>query len=108
MFTDDDVVRNLDEVIDFRAASDDGRTERAAIDGDIRADFDVVINDYISNLRHFLMRALIEDIAEAVRANDTAGMNEHAVSDLRSGVNDDIGEEANLFAEDRIVSHKVA
>src|SRR5689334_14967540 len=44
MFADGDVVRDLDEVVDFRAFLNPCAAEARPIDGDVRADFDIVVD----------------------------------------------------------------
>ena len=55
-----------------------------AINGGIRADLDVVVNDHVADLEHFAVPALVEDVAVAVRADDRAGVDGDAVADLRA------------------------
>ena len=74
MLADGDIVRDLDEVIDLRAFADNGRPERAAVNRDIRAQFHVIADDHIADLWHLAMDAVIEHVAEAIRANDRAGV----------------------------------
>src|SRR5881409_3765122 len=75
MLTQGNVVGDLDEVVDLCAPTDRGRPERAPIDGSVRADLDVVMNDDVPDLRDLAMGAGIEHVTESVRADDGAGMN---------------------------------
>ena len=43
---------NLDEVVDFRAFANGGGAERAAVNSDAGADFDVVADDDAADLRN--------------------------------------------------------
>ena len=70
MLADFHVVRDVDEVVNFRALADDGRAERAAINRHARADFHVFADDDISNLRNFAMDAAVLNVAITVRADD--------------------------------------
>jgi hypothetical protein len=45
------VVADVDQVIDFCAATDAGFVERAAVDGGVGPDFDIVFNDETADLR---------------------------------------------------------
>src|SRR5215510_8405633 len=45
------VVPDLDEIVDFRAAADDGMAERRAVDGAVRADLHIVLDDDAAGLR---------------------------------------------------------
>ena len=80
MFADLHVVPDLDQVINFRPFADDCRLECPAINRHVRADFDVVADDDVADLRHLTMRAAIEHVAEAVRANYRSGVNPHALA----------------------------
>src|SRR5262245_61449558 len=55
MLADLDVVCDLDEVVEFDAASNDSCLERASVNAGVRADFDVVFDDNLSNLRELHM-----------------------------------------------------
>ncbi|MEI9961017.1 MAG: hypothetical protein WDM76_07740 [Limisphaerales bacterium] len=57
---------DLDKIINFRALADDGRTERTAINGHVRANFHVVADNNISNLRNFPVNCAVLNIAKAV------------------------------------------
>ena len=103
-----DVVRDLDEVIDLRALADNGRPERAAINRHVGAEFHIVANDHVADLRHLAMDAVIEHVAEAVRADDGAGVDAHAIADLGVGIERDVGEEVDVLAEQAIGADVVA
>ena len=45
MFTDNDVMGDLHEVVDLAAPFDDGIAERGAIDGNVGAQFHVVFDE---------------------------------------------------------------
>src|ERR1043166_3281233 len=62
------VMGDLHEVIDLGTFADDSRTEGAAIDGDIGADFNIIMNDHIANLRHLAVEPglLLQYIAETI------------------------------------------
>ena len=96
------VVRDLDEVIDLGAFADDGRPERAAVNRHIRAQLHVVADDHIADLGHLAMDAVIEHVAEAIRADDGAGVDAHAVADLGAGIERDVGEEVDVLAEQAV------
>ena len=66
VFTDDYVVGDLAEVIDFCAFSDDGFPEAGAIDGGICADLDVVMDFYDADLFDFYVAAIEKLVAVAV------------------------------------------
>jgi hypothetical protein len=90
MLADLHVVRDLHQIVYFCAASDDRRAERAAVHRHVRADFHVIADDDIANLRHLPMKTAVEHVAEAVRADDRAGVDADAPADLRAGINRDV------------------
>src|ERR1035438_10327942 len=78
MVADRHVVSYLHQVINLGALADDRRPESAAINGHIRPDLHVVADDDIADLRNLAVRAVVEHVAEAVRAHDRTGMDAHA------------------------------
>src|SRR6185369_16520360 len=99
MFAQRNVVPNLNQVIDFRPAADDGRAERPAIDGDVRPDLDVVADDHIADLRHLAVGACVEHVPETVGAYDRAGVNADVLADFGVGIENDVGEQNDVFGE---------
>ena len=85
MPSDDDVVPDLHEIINFRAFADDRILKGAAVDGCIGADLDVVLDDDPADLRHFQVAARAHCEAEAVLPDAHAGMDNDAVADQRVG-----------------------
>ncbi len=69
MTADDDVVPQLYEIINFRALADDSIVKSAAVDGSVGADFDVVLNDHATDLRHFEVTLRPHREAESVLAD---------------------------------------
>jgi hypothetical protein len=53
--SDDAVVADLDQIVDFRPFSDDGVTEGAAVDCGAGADLNPILNDDTAQLRDFGM-----------------------------------------------------
>ena len=82
MFADVDVVSDLDEVIDFGAFADDGSSEARAINGGVRADFDVIFDDDDSELGDFCMFTVDFFEAEAIAADDGSGVEDNAIADF--------------------------
>ena len=68
----------------FVPCADDGGAERAAVNGGVGADLDIVVDDHIADLKHFAMPALVEHVAVTVRADDRAGVDGDAMADLAS------------------------
>ena len=83
MPSDRDVVSDLDQIVDLGALADHGIAGRAAIDRRVGADLDVVLDDDAARLRDFLMALRTWQIAEAVLADTSAGMDDHAIPDQR-------------------------
>ena len=73
-----DVVGDLHEVVDFGAFADDGGAKRAAVNRHVGADFNVVVNDNLADLRNFSVDAAVRDVAKAVGANDRARVDANA------------------------------
>src|SRR5207249_11482587 len=76
-----DVVSDLHEVVDLRAAPDERGAERGAIDRGVRADVDIVLDDDASHLRNLVKPRAVVRVAEPVRAQHGAGMDDHAPSE---------------------------
>src|SRR5437879_2269722 len=89
------VVGDMDQVVNFRALPNHGGPQRAAVNGGIGADLDVVVDDDVPELEHFPVAALVQHVAETVRPDYRAGMDGDAVADLRLTIEDNIREEAN-------------
>ena len=83
------VVADVDEVVYLRPATDARGFERAAVDSCIGADFDIILDNELADLREFFVAPLcrITDIAEAVAAEDRARMDDHSVADTRPRIN---------------------
>src|SRR5262245_45727574 len=81
VLADLDVVGHHDEVVDLHAAPNDGGTQGATIDGGVGADLDVVFDDHGPHLRNLTMGRAVPSVAEAVRAQHDAGMDDHATAD---------------------------
>ena len=64
-----DVVRDLNEIVNFRAFADASFAECAAINAGVRADFHIVFDYHRSDLRKFYIAVrAVAHIAETVRA----------------------------------------
>ncbi len=93
------VVGDLDEVVDLGAPADGRRAERPAVHGHVRAQLDIVANHDVADLRDLAVDALVEHVAEAVRADDGAGVDADPVPDLRAGVERHVREQGHVVAE---------
>ena len=74
--TDAAVVRDHDEVVELDAFFDDGVVERAAVDGGVGADFDVVTDVHAADLRHLDPRAFLGREAESIAADHGARLHD--------------------------------
>src|SRR6266516_3213378 len=81
VLTDIAVVAYLHEVVDLRAAPHDGRAHGGAVDGGVRSDLDIVLDDESSHLRDLLVGRSVERIAESVGAQHGAGMDDDAITE---------------------------
>src|SRR5258705_13601891 len=93
------VVPDVDKIVEFDALGDAGVVQRAAIDGRVRADFDIVRNLHDADLRKFPVAAIAIDIAETVRANDCSRMNLGTMTDPSARVHGYVRMEATVFAD---------
>ena len=84
------VVRDLHQVVYLRPLADDRRAERAAVNRHPRADFHVVADDDVADLRHLAVDAAVLHVAETVRANHRVGVNAHAPANFRARVKGDV------------------
>src|ERR1700761_4332105 len=87
---DRDIVADVDEIIELGAAANARLFERTAIDGGIRADFDIVFDDQSALLGKLrvLARRIVSHIPETIRAQHRARMHEDAVTQLRARIDD--------------------
>src|SRR5262245_27060425 len=99
MLADDHVVRNLHQVINLRAIADHRRTQRTAVNRDVRADLHVVVNDDIANLGNLAMDAFIKHVAEAIAADHRSSMNRDAVADLCARIQRYMRKKLNVLAD---------
>ena len=85
--TDDDIVRNLAEVVDLHAFSDDGRLHFGLVDGGSGADFDIVTDDDIAQVLDFLPGTVrLGCVSETVGSDDCIGMDDHVVTYYHSRI----------------------
>src|SRR5436190_12356224 len=83
IFTDDDIVGNVHEVIDLGTFLNYGIAKGAPVDTAITADFNMVTNDHASEMREVLPGAvLFFHIAKALSANDRTALYEHVLAHL--------------------------
>ena len=90
IFSDFTIVRDLDEVINFCAALDNRRIEAGAIDTSVGADFHIVADFYVTDLRNFFALAVDFKVAKAVGADDGARMDGDALANFDALANGDV------------------
>src|SRR6516164_877147 len=78
---DHDVVADLDQVVDLGAVADPGASGGGAVDRGVGADLDVVADHHVADLRHLVVAAGVEGVAEAVAADHHPAMEDAAPAD---------------------------
>src|SRR5687768_17263416 len=99
MCTDMYVVRDVNLVVELHAVADHRVFDRTAIDRRFRADLDVVAYTHAADLRDFYPRAAIGGEAEAVRADDDAGVKNAPLADRDVRTHDDACDESGIGAD---------
>src|SRR5262249_28267165 len=105
---DDDVMRDLDEIVDLRAAPDRSFSQRRAVDRAVGADLDVVADLDDADLRDFGPRRAFTRVAEAVGADDDAGVKYDPVAEAATLAHRDVGVEDAGLADGRALAEKDA
>ena len=103
-FTENDVVSNLHEVVDFRSFLDPGFAEAGAVDAGIRADFNIVVDLHDSVLGNLDETAEGWCVTEAVGADDGTRMDDDAVAEDAAVHDGDIGVDDAVFADFGVVT----
>src|SRR6185295_17924467 len=97
------VVADLDLVVELDAVLDHGVLDRAAVDGGVGADFDVVADAYAADLRHLHQPVRIGREAEAIRSDGDAGVQRAALADRDRAAQRDAGDEACIRAGRHVI-----
>src|SRR5262245_25983246 len=108
MRADAHVVPDLDLVVELHALLDHGVVERAAVDGRVGADLDVIADAHAPDLRNFYPPAIRGRDAEAVGADHGPGMDDDAFSQGAIGVDDYAWIEAALVTDGHALAHYAA
>src|SRR5947207_2541794 len=66
------------------------------------------MNNDISNLRHFSMNSLVEDITESIGSNHATGVNKHAIANLSPRIENDARKKPHAFANHAVITNVVA
>ena len=93
------VVADLDLVVELHAVLDHGVVERAAVDGGVGADLDVVADAHRAHLRDLHPAARVGRHAEAVGADHHARVQDAAVADGAVVVDRDARVQARVVAD---------
>ena len=94
------VVSDLDQIVDLRTPSNARLVQGRAIDGRVRTDFDVVLDDDATALSHRDgTAAFIQHIAEPIRAEHDPGLEYDAVPDSSVFTQDGAGVDPTITAE---------
>ena len=115
---------NLDQIVDFRSASNTGFADARAINAGIRLHFYFIFNHSWSGLHDFVPLSLVifreaKSIGadhcavlknyvfsqDAVLANDSVGMSEEIVANPGARVNDDVGKQGAVVPDLHIMLH---
>lgn len=101
-----DVVANLNEVVNFGAAADAGLFEASPINGRVGANFYIIFEDDNPKLLLFLVLTVDGREPETTRADDSARLNDDAVSEFAPFAEGDVrmelavGADLNASADD--------
>ncbi len=108
IFTDDDIMRNLNKIINFHVPLNPGFTHGGPVNGGVGAQFHVIVNLNDADLGNFGIARAGRGKAEAVRADDDAGMKNHTLADDAVLINADIGVKDRIFADGSVAADKHA
>ena len=92
-------VADGDQVAEFGALADDRLAEGGAVDAAVGADLDVVADLHVADLRDLLPLLADRGVAQAVLADDRAGVDGHAVAQDHLFVDHDVGHEDDVVAD---------
>src|SRR5215469_16044724 len=102
MFSEGHVMGDLDQVVDLGSLANHSRPQCAAVDCDIGADFHIIANNDVANLRDLAMSAIIEDVTKSVRTDHCARVNTNAIADFGPRIDCHVRKEIDLFAQPRV------
>src|SRR5256714_14869337 len=104
MFSDDHVVSDLHQIVDLYPFLNPCSAETRAVDGRVRADFNVIINLNYPDLGNLSLPAVFEFKSESVRANDDSSVNDYPRSNFRAFANCDIRVNETRFSDRGLVA----
>ena len=85
MTADDDVVRDLHEVVDLSSFADDRIGQGSSVDRGVGSDLNIITNHDAADLRHFHVPIATHGKAEPILPDTRTRMENHTVSDDRMG-----------------------
>ena len=94
----------MDHVVELRPFPNPRATERAAIDSSVRAQLDVVFNNYRADLRKLVITHFAANITKAIGADDNSRVKNHSVADRHSVFNENIWMDNAVRAEGDVVA----
>src|SRR5580692_3798559 len=104
MLSDTAIVSDLNQIVDLRAGSDDGAPGLRPVDARVRADFYVVFEYHVSNLRNPLRPSVHEGPAKPVAADHAARMQDDPVADDATGHKARVGLDPDRAAEGDVIA----
>src|SRR5581483_1393690 len=98
------IVADVNQIIDFRASRNASYVQRAAIEGTVGANFDVVLDLESAYLREFVVAPCfpVAHETETIASQNCAGMNHHSVPESRTGIDGDICRNVAVRTDDRL------
>src|SRR5690606_14129069 len=105
MFANLDIVRNLNQIIQLYALPYDGRSHRSTIDYRIRTDFDIILNDYVSNLADFIVGAiLLGGKPKTIATHHRSGVDDNALANHAIEINRYPREQGGIVSDFHIIA----
>ena len=96
------VVANLNLIVELHARFNHGVLNRAAIDGGVGANLDVVFNSYTADLRNLQPSISLVCKAETIGANHGAGMDNYSITHFAIVIDNAVRIKNAIGANDRI------
>src|ERR1019366_2405048 len=84
------VVADVHHVVELGSLTDGGDSQRGAVDARIGADLDIVADLHAAHLRELLPAVPLHHVAETIRADHHAGMQNGAAADVHVVVDGDV------------------
>src|SRR5258708_8381218 len=81
MPANDHVVRNMYQVIDFCALTDDRGSQRDTVDRRVGSNLYIVVDDDVPELKHLAMSTFVEHVTEAVGTDNSSGVDSDAMAE---------------------------